>query len=85
MWDTGSKRVPYLIMDSIAKGRGKEVRRMDEKRSCNTVEIERQPISAIDVSELLRISQRMEQFINDNGWSWCTMDKVYRVLKSAHQ
>ncbi len=43
------------------------------------------PISPTDVSEILRISQRIEQFINDNGWSWCVMDRVCRVLKSAHQ
>jgi len=38
-----------------------------------------------NVSEILRVSQRVEQFVNDNGWSWCMMDRVYRVLKSAHQ
>ncbi len=38
-----------------------------------------------DVPDTLRIAQRLEQFVNDNGWSWCQMDRVYRVLKAAHQ
>jgi hypothetical protein len=38
-----------------------------------------------NVPEALRIAQRVEQFINDNGWSWCLMDRVYRILKAAHQ
>lgn len=38
-----------------------------------------------NVSQLLSIAQRVEQFVNDNGWSWCTMDQVYKILKSAHQ
>jgi hypothetical protein len=38
-----------------------------------------------EVSETLRIAQKVEQFVNDNGWSWCQMDQVYRILKVAHQ
>ena len=46
---------------------------------------ERELEAAKTVTEVLMIAQRIEQFINDNGWSWCTMDQVYRVLKAAHQ
>ncbi len=34
--------------------------------------------------DLLAIAQRIETFVNDNGWSWCVMDRVYRILKAVH-
>ena len=46
------------------------------------------PVRAgIDIpsQELLSIAKRIDQFISDNGWSWCTMDYVYKILKVCHQ
>jgi hypothetical protein len=37
------------------------------------------------IPELLRVAQRIEQFVNDNGWSWCMMDRVYKILNAAHR
>jgi len=38
-----------------------------------------------DVCKLLHIARKVEEFVNRGGWSWCTMDKVYWILKAAHR
>ena len=44
----------------------------------------RQPERPIDSQELLLITKRIDQFVTDNGWSWCTMRKVYEILVACH-
>jgi hypothetical protein len=34
--------------------------------------------------ELLDISKKIDQFVTDNGWSWCDMRQVYRILEVIH-
>lgn len=33
---------------------------------------------------ILDVAKRINQFITDNGWNWCMMDRVYRILKIIH-
>ena len=40
--------------------------------------------SKADAKLILRIATQIEDFVSANGWSWCDMDRVYRVLKGIH-
>ena len=33
---------------------------------------------------LLDMAKEIEMFVCVRGWSWCDMDRVYRVLKGIH-
>lgn len=43
--------------------------------------IERRP----STQNLLDIAKRIEQFITDNGWNWCDMNQVYKILKACNE
>ena len=51
---------------------------------CNTAEIPTGPRRRVKADELLNIAKRTDQFITDNGWSWCDMRQVYRILETIH-
>lgn len=33
---------------------------------------------------LLDISKSIQAYIDSNGWSWCDMDRVYKILKTIN-
>lgn len=37
-----------------------------------------------NADKLLDIAKCTDQFIASNGWSWCDMEQVYRILKVIH-
>lgn len=34
--------------------------------------------------KLLDIAKSIQAFIDTNGWSWCDMDRVYKILKTVN-
>ena len=42
------------------------------------------PVKRARADELLNIAKRIDQFITDNGWPWCDMRQVYRILETIH-
>lgn len=34
---------------------------------------------------LLDISKRIQQFVDDNGWSWCDLEQVYHILRACNK
>ena len=38
----------------------------------------------VNSQEILDIARKIDEFVSFNKWSWCDMDKVYRILKTIH-
>jgi len=37
-----------------------------------------------DAKLILSIASKVDDLVSANGWSWCDMDRVYKVLKVIH-
>jgi hypothetical protein len=40
--------------------------------------------STTNPQRILDIAKSIQGFIDSNGWSWCDMDRVYRILKMVN-
>ena len=38
----------------------------------------------VNSQEILDIARKIDEFVSFNKWSWCDMDKVYRILKTIY-
>ncbi len=41
-------------------------------------------LSPYGADQLLDVARKMEEYVNSHGWSWCMMDRVYKILKTIH-
>ena len=42
------------------------------------------PPSLVSPLRLLDIAKAAQSFIDSNGWPWCAMERVYRILKAVN-
>ena len=60
-----------------------------EEKGCASTSIEKMSEdqsrrSVANPYTLLDISKSIQTFIDSNGWSWCDMDRVYKILKTVN-